>query len=73
MKKQFLLVLMFGAFLGSPLIAQDASLEECKDSIYYNGPVITVTVCDRSTSVAGAAAGLKCDAEGSSTCSFTNY
>jgi hypothetical protein len=70
MKKQLLVLLLFGAFLGSPILAQNT----CHDEVEYSedSPTITVTVCGRKTSWEGAILGKLCNATATSSCTFTN-
>jgi hypothetical protein len=44
----------------------------CEPSIQENGPIITVTVCNRKTSFLGALTGVDCGARDTSSCSFSN-
>jgi hypothetical protein len=63
------------SFGGSNADAQSlagADSGECKDKIERNGGIIRVTVCGRSTDLAGLLAGQRCNADSDSSCSFTN-
>ncbi|MCS5491352.1 hypothetical protein [Algoriphagus limi] len=46
--------------------------EECEDSIEIDGETITVTVCGRKTNLWGLIDGIDCNAEATTSCSFTN-
>lgn len=45
----------------------------CQENIEFNGPIITVTVCDRTTSIWQAAiTGVWCGTDSDGSCSFNN-
>lgn len=44
----------------------------CQESIEKDGETITVTVCNRKTSVLGRLMGVKCNVGGFHKCTFTN-
>lgn len=44
----------------------------CKENIEIDDKLITVTVCDRSTSVMDRFTGTPCDSPGTGACVFTN-
>ncbi|TFV93597.1 hypothetical protein E4S40_15245 [Algoriphagus kandeliae] len=74
--------LLFGlAFLAALCISYSGSIanaqvlegeEECEDSIEIDGETITVTVCGRKTNLWGLIDGIDCNAEATTSCSFTN-
>lgn len=49
-----------------------AGEEECEDSIDIDGETITVTVCGRKTNLWGLIDGIHCNADATTSCSFTN-
>ncbi|MGM0946363.1 MAG: hypothetical protein ACQEW9_14355 [Bacteroidota bacterium] len=46
--------------------------EPCEDSIDIDGETITVTVCGRKTNLWGLIDGIDCNADATTSCSFTN-
>jgi hypothetical protein len=68
---------VFGlAFLGAPiLISADLHAQgeaPCEEEIAEDGELITVTVCGRKTTWAGAMVGAHCTKESTTSCTFTN-
>lgn len=45
---------------------------ECENSVKVDGSIITTTVCNRKTNVGGAILNVKCNADATTKCSFTN-
>lgn len=48
------------------------ALAECENSVKVNGSIITTTVCNRKTNLAGTIGKVKCNATATTSCSFTN-
>lgn len=48
------------------------ALAECENTVVTSGPIITVTICNRKTTLAGRALNLCCDKEATTSCQFTN-
>lgn len=75
--KNFISGMLFVAAMGlsfSGSIANAQSLageEDCEDKVERNGSIIRVTVCSRTTDLFGLLAGRDCNAESTSSCSFT--
>ena len=53
-------------------LANVQALADCEDSIVINGTIITVTVCNRRTSVGNSLTGICCGDTDDNSCSFTN-
>ena len=60
------------SFSGSNANAQSlAGEEECKDKVERKGGLIRVTICNRYTDFFGLLAGRDCNAQSTSSCSFS--
>jgi hypothetical protein len=60
-----------GAFVNAQSLA-GVETGDCTDKIERQGDVIKVTVCNRATDFYGVFAGLSCNANSSSSCTFYN-
>ncbi|GHT61489.1 hypothetical protein AGMMS50239_12500 [Bacteroidia bacterium] len=58
--------------LSAVSLANVEALAECENTVNTSGSIITVTVCNRKTNVGGTLLGVSCNADATTSCSFTN-
>ncbi|WP_144602188.1 hypothetical protein [Algoriphagus algorifonticola] len=64
------LFILYGGPIASAQVLEGE--EDCEDSIDIDGETITVTVCGRKTNLWGLIDGIDCNADATTSCSFTN-